>query len=188
MSLSLYDPTAHGQQFTQGIVDGAVHYHRDYSGKMLTDQDLCNFCCTRLVLLQPYRYSLGYITGWLLGFTESASPLLPSPLVPYLYLGKGFLELTQQKQFVNGYQVGHLTCMVQCRNQERTAQEIPALVDVLLAKARENDLYNTGMLVGWLVTAIQKGQCTGTQRAHLETAQAQASSLRGEAPHASNRC
>lgn len=83
-----------------------------------------------------------------------ASPA--SEAVRSLVIGRSAIIITSEA-FLNGYQEGHLTYMVQDRTGQHSDETITALVLEQLESLDRSSLNGTGFIVGWLVTLITRG-------------------------------
>lgn len=73
-----------------------------------------------------------------------------------LVVGCGVITMTSEA-FLNGYQEGHLTYMVQDRTRQHSDESITALVLGQLESLDHSSLYGTGFIVGWLATLVTRG-------------------------------
>ena len=87
---------------------------------------------------------------------QSDPALSKSGIARSLVLGYGVITVTSE-DFLNGYQEGHLTYMVQDRNRQHSDESITALVLGHLESLEQSSLHGTGFIVGWLVTLVTGG-------------------------------
>lgn len=76
-------------------------------------------------------------------------------------IGQGTMLVTNE-DFLNGYQAGHLACMLDCRafalgHYTCTNDNITAIMMEKLEDVGSKEQYNVGYCVGWIATFALKG-------------------------------
>ena len=74
-------------------------------------------------------------------------------------VGHGFMVMSSE-DFVNGYQAGHLSYMLEGRAMHFTDEELLALIRERVACTEYSERYSVGYIVGWIVALASK-QCKG---------------------------
>ena len=71
-------------------------------------------------------------------------------------VGSGSLVVTSEA-FLNGYQAGHLAYMTDGLATVVTDTSLTTLIIEKLESGEHSDAYNTGFVVGWITTLVNKG-------------------------------
>jgi hypothetical protein len=150
-----------GEGFIKGAEDGFISFNTNYRINILTADEVHHFCCERLATVAPERHSLGFFTGWLVALHESVGAFDPPDQRYMMPLGNAWVYVGREAKFLNSYQAGHMICCLQCKAPCPSATEITNRLFDLMAIGQaqqepEKYLYDTGKLVGWLLTATRK--------------------------------
>ncbi len=71
-------------------------------------------------------------------------------------IGSGSLVVTSEA-FLNGYQAGHLAYMADGLDAVFSDTRLTTLIVEKLERMEYSDAYNTGFVVGWITTLVNKG-------------------------------
>lgn len=89
-----------------------------------------------------------------------------------LYIGTSAIALDQDTastlSFINGFQAGHLNYMVCRRKVMITDLSTTLLIAMHRHDHRQTVFFNTGFILGWLSTLVQKGTLDITQTSFQE--------------------
>jgi hypothetical protein len=70
-------------------------------------------------------------------------------------VGQGCIVMTSE-DFVNGYQAGHLSYMLEARTVMVTDEALMTLIADRFANKDQSERYNAGYIVGWLAALVCK--------------------------------
>lgn len=70
-------------------------------------------------------------------------------------VGQGSITMTSE-DFVNGYQAGHLSYVLEARARTVTDDALITLIMGRITNKDYNERYSTGYIVGWIVALVSK--------------------------------
>ncbi|MEO9030224.1 MAG: hypothetical protein ABI413_15565 [Ktedonobacteraceae bacterium] len=70
-------------------------------------------------------------------------------------VGQGCMVMTSE-DFVNGYQAGHLSYMLEARSVKFTDEALISLLTRKLGNTEHSTHYSAGYIVGWIATLASK--------------------------------